>query len=233
MLHEQTILIDASQAKQLQDWLSDKPKYPLTEDDTFSKTAVFPDDFEVDVKCCGNNDGPAWTEAVLFHHGSECCCTEPGDDYFGDWELEYEGNTYVVHVIDTEHQVPPKPEPAKAIPAKPAEKQAEAQKPKYNTNTKVSYMYRDSGNYKLFLEEVFRGTLPEEQLKAFNRKYAEQGFYPAQLQMRDSIIATADPETDPDVHEFIRLITVQEHATVNKHINDFVEAFETKKVLAY
>ena len=41
------------------------------------------------------------------------------------------------------------------------------------------------------------------------------------------------PETDPDFHEFIRLITVQEHATVNKHINDFVEAFETKKVLAY
>jgi hypothetical protein len=230
MNYEQTILINASQAKQIQDWLSDNPQYPLKEDDTFSETAIFPNGFEMDIKCCGSNDSPAWTEAVLFLNGSECCCTEPSDNYFGDWTIEYEGDTFTVHMINTEHQVAPKSEPDKDMPE---ESVKEPEKPQYNTNTKVSYMYRDSGNYKLFLEEVFRGTLPEDQLKAFNRKYAEQGFYPSQLQMRDSIIATADPEPDPDFHEFIRLITVQEHATVNKHINDFVEAFETKKVLAY
>ena len=100
-------------------------------------------------------------------------------------------------------------------------------------NTKVSYMYRDSANHKLFLEEVFRGALPEDKRIAFNRTYAERGFYPSQLQMQDSVTQITNAADDPDFHEFIRLIPVETYATVNKHINDFVEAFETGKCLAY
>ena len=233
MTYDQTIHVDAQDASYLEHWTkSNDGDKRLTEDETFSRTAIFHDEIEIDVKCCGNDEGTAWTEAVLFHHGSECACTEPCEDFFGDWSFDYEGDTFIVHVINDGKTKKPAPQPAKEIPADKSAKKTSSL-PDRRTNTKVSYLYRDGGNYKLFLEEVFRGKLPEDKMKAFNRKYAEQGFYPSQLQMNDMMTVGTKNGNDPDFHEFTRLIPVEEHATVNKHINEFVEAFETKKCLAF
>lgn len=70
------------------------------ERDTIVVTACFPDGRQADVKCCGSRTGPSWAEMVLFGpDGSELCCTEPRDEFTGEWRLDYEGDTYVVYVI--------------------------------------------------------------------------------------------------------------------------------------
>ena len=80
----------------------------MGEDSTIVYTARFDDGMEMDIKVCGvqfregENNRP-WTEAVLFRDGSEVACTEPAEDYFGLWEIEYEGVKYSVLV---------KPDPA-------------------------------------------------------------------------------------------------------------------------
>ena len=68
-----------------------------------SYTVQFPDGKQMDIKCCGCQDEPSWTEAVLFDaDGSQLCCTEPGDSFDGPWELQYEGIRYTA-TIKTEH----------------------------------------------------------------------------------------------------------------------------------
>ena len=74
-----------------------------SEDHTISYTVQFPDGKQMDIKCCGCQDEPSWTEAVLFDEdGSQLCCTEPGDSFDGLWELQYEGIRYTV-TIKTKH----------------------------------------------------------------------------------------------------------------------------------
>jgi hypothetical protein len=75
----------------------------LGEDNTISVTADFGNGIEMDIKCCSvqyeeGESNLAWTEAVLFRSGSEVCCSEPSDEFEGEWELEYKGDKYVVHV---------------------------------------------------------------------------------------------------------------------------------------
>lgn len=86
--------------------LADEINHLLTEIDedfgedlTITKTAVFDNGFEMDIKCCGCRDEVAWTEAVLFHNGSEVCCTEPCDEFLGEWECTNDVNTYIVNVV--------------------------------------------------------------------------------------------------------------------------------------
>ena len=70
---------------------------------TITYTVQFPDGKQMDIKCCGCQDEPSWTEAVLFDEdGSQLCCTEPGDSFDGPWELQYAGIRYTV-TIKTEH----------------------------------------------------------------------------------------------------------------------------------
>lgn len=100
MTHEQVIHISEYDTKSINHWLSKNNGINhLGEDDTFIETANFGNGFEMDVKCCGTQDGPAWTEAVLFKNGSEVCCSEPDEDFFGDWALECDGDTFITHVI--------------------------------------------------------------------------------------------------------------------------------------
>ena len=101
-LYERTITIDDREAECLNYWLTDNSDTSerLDEDDTIVKTAKFEDGMEMDIKCCGTQDDVAWTEAVLFYdNGQEACHTEVSDEYFGDWELEWGGNVYRVHVV--------------------------------------------------------------------------------------------------------------------------------------
>lgn len=71
-------------------------------DNTITKSAIFPDGMSMDVKCCGSNDVPSWTEAVLFdRRGNEVAHTEVLDDFEGVWELEHDGILYTT-IIKTE-----------------------------------------------------------------------------------------------------------------------------------
>lgn len=70
----------------------------MSEDDTFSKTADFGNGIEMDIKLCGAREEKPWTEAVLFCNGSEVCHSDVCEEFEGEWELEYNGNIYVVNV---------------------------------------------------------------------------------------------------------------------------------------
>lgn len=71
----------------------------LSEDETITHTVYFPDGCQIDIKCCGTGNGPAFAEAVLFDKsGGQMAYSEPEDEYLGTWTLEYNGTTYTVTV---------------------------------------------------------------------------------------------------------------------------------------
>ena len=77
----------------------------LGEDDTITKTVVFGNGYQMDIKCCGVQFRPgesntAWTEAILWFNGAMVSYTEPSDGFMGDWELEdaEDEHTFIVHV---------------------------------------------------------------------------------------------------------------------------------------
>lgn len=94
--YSETINITPSEAEKVKAYLAGTKTQG--HNDVFSKTVIFPDGMELDVKCCSSSEGAAWTEAVLFDHGCEVCCSEPADIYLKDWALEYKGTQYNVCV---------------------------------------------------------------------------------------------------------------------------------------
>ncbi len=92
------ILVPAAEVAAIEKYLSNEVH--LGEDEAVIHTAKFTDGVEVDVKCCGTQDGDesAWTEAVLFVDGVQFAMTEVEDEYFGEWRLNCGGNDYVVIV---------------------------------------------------------------------------------------------------------------------------------------
>lgn len=71
----------------------------LGEDFQIVFTADFGNGLEMDIKLCGvsyeeENCNLPWTEAVLFRNGCELTHSEVSDEYFGLWELEYDGDVY-------------------------------------------------------------------------------------------------------------------------------------------
>lgn len=69
------------------------------ENSTIIYTVKFPDGNEMDIKCCGCQQAPSWTEAVLFDRsGHQITYTDPGDEFEGTWELEHNGIHYHVDV---------------------------------------------------------------------------------------------------------------------------------------
>lgn len=66
------------------------------ENNTVSYTVTFPDGVQMDIKCCGSQDGASWTEAVLFdRYGNQIGCSEPGGEFFGAWEIDNNGTVYI------------------------------------------------------------------------------------------------------------------------------------------
>lgn len=62
---------------------TENPSIPLNyqgEDNTMSYTATFENNIEIDIKCCGSNNGPSWIEAVMFENGQELYCSECYDN---------------------------------------------------------------------------------------------------------------------------------------------------------
>lgn len=55
--------------------------------------------YEMEVQVCTSEDD-VWCQAVLFdENGCELCCSDVDFSLKGDWELEYDGNNYVVKII--------------------------------------------------------------------------------------------------------------------------------------
>ena len=104
--HEKTIYVSQTLLNMVNKYLTIEPtcrEECLGEDNTISVTADFGNGMEMDIKCCGvqyreGESNTAWTEAVLFENGSEVCCTDPADDFEGEWELECDGDQYIVYV---------------------------------------------------------------------------------------------------------------------------------------
>lgn len=69
------------------------------EDNTITKSVIFPDGMSMDIKCCGCQDWRSWTEAVLFdRNGNEVACTDVCDEFVGPWELKHNGILYTTIV---------------------------------------------------------------------------------------------------------------------------------------
>lgn len=107
MKYEKILVISDHEAEKIKKFLHIEPKNAsecLGEDDTFTRTAVFENGMEMDVKCCGcqyqeGESNLAWTEAVLFKNGWQVSFSEPEGEYLGEWSLNYNGDEYVVKVI--------------------------------------------------------------------------------------------------------------------------------------
>ena len=73
----------------------------MGEEETITHTANFGNGIEMDIKVCGvqfiDEEGTTntpWTEAVLFENGCQVACSEPGEDFFGEWEFSYGDTVY-------------------------------------------------------------------------------------------------------------------------------------------
>ena len=107
MTFEKMITISEDMSRTIRRYLQIEPENEaecLGEDETITYTAAFENGFEMDIKCCGvqyreGETNTAWSEAVLFHNGTECCCESGEDAFLGDWQIDYGGNSYVVHVV--------------------------------------------------------------------------------------------------------------------------------------
>lgn len=105
--HEKTVKVSAGLLSQINKYLREEPKYEsecLGEDETISVTAKFDNGIEMDIKCCGVQfeegiGNTAWTEAVLFHNGSEIAHTDVCDTFEGEWELEDGDDVYCVNIV--------------------------------------------------------------------------------------------------------------------------------------
>jgi len=95
--NSQTIIISHAEAQTIQSYL-DGTAGLQGSDRVISKTAVFPNGMEMDVKCCGSDTEASWAEAVLFDHGCEVYCTEPTKEFLGLWSIEYKGAKYEVTI---------------------------------------------------------------------------------------------------------------------------------------
>ena len=109
MRYEESVFLTKKETETTRKALAVEPKCGkdcFGEDETFSRTAVFPDGKQVDVKMCGVRFDPCassnlpWTEAVLFDsNGAEIRRSDPRDAFEGDWELEADGNVYCALVV--------------------------------------------------------------------------------------------------------------------------------------
>lgn len=99
MTFSTTITLDEATRKTVDTILYDGGK--LFTGEAITRTATFNNGFQMDIKCCGSDEGNCWCEAVLVDPEGDEVQTQAGDDEFtGDWECtDRDGNTYQVTVI--------------------------------------------------------------------------------------------------------------------------------------
>ena len=98
-------------------------------------------------------------------------------------------------------------------------------------NTKISYMYRDAANYKIFIEEIVTGEVPSEYVNdledQFDKNVDLEEFYPARLGLNaDTFVdrGYAPYDDDPTCHELMCMEYTTEPATVKMTAADIVKA---------
>ncbi len=105
--HEKTVKVPARLLTLINKYLREEPSSPgecLGEEETISVTTKFSNGIEMDIKCCGvqfeeGGSNTAWTEAVLFHNGSEIAHTDVCDTFEGEWELVDGDDVYCVDIV--------------------------------------------------------------------------------------------------------------------------------------
>ena len=75
--------------------------YGLKRNESFSETAVFDDGTKIQIRLVIQEKTTPYAEAVMFRNNSEVCCTDPEDEFMGEWSIEYGDNKYVVKIIST------------------------------------------------------------------------------------------------------------------------------------
>ena len=115
MKYDSYITLSHDSTKYINHLLTTEPKNEeecFGEDETYIETAHFDNGMEADIKICGVQfedytkedlesgcTNTPWTEAVLFNElGGEVAHSEPESEFFGDWEFEFNGDNYIVHV---------------------------------------------------------------------------------------------------------------------------------------
>lgn len=104
------IYVEGEVAERINRLLSTEPTCKeecFGEDDKILFSTTFPDGMQMDVEVCGvqyqeeeDACNTAWTQAVLYDKGGcELTYSDVGEEYFGKWELEYNGNKYTVNVV--------------------------------------------------------------------------------------------------------------------------------------
>lgn len=117
MLYEATLKVEKNEAARIDRALGWKEGCPeadrFGEDDSIIYTVGFPNGYQADLKVAGTayeeldeeeaamfpGHNAAWTEMALFTPaGSEAAVSEPGEEFFGEWYLDHDGDTYRVAV---------------------------------------------------------------------------------------------------------------------------------------
>ena len=68
---------------------------PILQDgQVVARTVNFDDGLHMDIRCCGIDDKPAFTKAVLLNHHNEELCSTTSQKFVQHWQLQYKGDTY-------------------------------------------------------------------------------------------------------------------------------------------
>lgn len=72
---------------------------PTSYDRQIAFGGVFTNDMEMVVRVNGNPQADCgWCEAILYDDLGEVDCTDVRDSVFGDWKIEYNGDTYTLRI---------------------------------------------------------------------------------------------------------------------------------------
>lgn len=72
---------------------------PTSYDRQIAFGGVFTNDMEMVVRVNGNPQVDCgWCEAILYDDLGEVDCTDVRDSIFGDWKIEYNGDTYTLRI---------------------------------------------------------------------------------------------------------------------------------------
>ena len=74
------------------------------EDETYTEEYVFENGMRICIDICGvqydedEESNLPYTQAVLYDKNCEIECSEPCEDFFGEWELETDDDVYIVEI---------------------------------------------------------------------------------------------------------------------------------------
>lgn len=95
-VYHQSIHLPQQIVRNIEDLMHTKGE--LISYEAISYTAMFDNGVEMDIDLNGADDDYPSAEAILFSGDWEICRTDERREYFGEWSLEYNGDTYVAQI---------------------------------------------------------------------------------------------------------------------------------------